>query len=165
MPLRANESAQFDSLRGASAIAVVIGHSNQILIAPTYDGLSEWLGLLAQAAVMVFFVLSGFLICKSISGNIAKHQGYFSLTKYVGDRFIRIWPPLLFSLALMAFLYLLAPVVFPSGSNAFLAPTKNALVRTAFTFDLTQALGAGLALNGFFTDTPSANGALWSLSI
>ncbi|WP_043345630.1 acyltransferase family protein [Cupriavidus basilensis] len=164
-PLSENESKQLDSLRGFSALAVLVGHTNQIVVAPAYDKLSPWFGLLSQSAVMVFFVMSGFLIAKSIKGNIARHDGNLLLRKYLSDRVIRIWPPLLFSVVLMALLYQLAPAVFPSGSNAFLPAERNALARQAFIFEPTQMLGAALALNDFFTDTPSSNGPLWSLSI
>ncbi len=148
-----------------SAFAVVIGHANQILIAPAYDKLNPVMGLLAQSAVMIFFVMSGFLIGKSVSSNIARHGGRFLLVKYLVDRVIRIWPPLFFSLAFIVCLYKLAPLFFPSGTNAFLPAPGHTLARTAFTSDPTQLYGAALMLNGFVTDTPSANGPLWSLSI
>jgi peptidoglycan/LPS O-acetylase OafA/YrhL len=161
--LGASESAQFDSLRGLSAVAVVLGHINQALIGPTYDKASPYLGLLAQSAVMVFFVLSGFLIEKSISRNVDKHRGRFALAQYLGDRVIRIWPPLLLSVTLMVCLSIIGPYVFPSGSREFLPGPS--LMRQAFTYDPLQVIGAALTLNGFFTDTPDANGPLWSLSI
>ncbi|MGO4325653.1 acyltransferase family protein [Cupriavidus sp. 2TAF22] len=164
-PLTGAESDQLDSLRGMSAFAVVVGHANQILVAPASDKLSPLMGLLAQSAVMVFFVLSGFLIGKSVSGNVARHGGTFSLARYLGDRIIRIWPPLLVSLLLIFCLFKLAPLLFPSGTNAFLPAPGHALARSAFISDNTQLLGSALMLNGFVTDTPNANGPLWSLSI
>lgn len=160
-----NISSQLDSIRGLAAISVVIGHANQVLIAPFYERLSPWLGLLAQSSVMIFFVLSGFLIGKSISSNIAKNGGALSLKKYLGDRIIRIWPPLLLSIALLILLYQIAPFVFASGSRAFLSMPGHALARQEFTYEPMQLLGAAVAVNGFFTDTPNSNGALWSLSI
>lgn len=164
-PITKNESAQLDSLRGISAILVVIGHANQVFVAPSYGKFSPWLGLLAQSAVMAFFVLSGFLIGKSVSNNIAKHNGVFSLTKYLGDRIMRIWPPLCFSILLVIFLYYMAPLFFSSGSHEFLNQPGHTLARQVFAGEPKQLLGAALALNGFFTDTPDANGPLWSLSI
>lgn len=114
---------------------------------------------------MVFFVLSGFLIGKSVSKNIAKHNGIFSLKKYIGDRIIRIWPPLCFSILLIILLYYMAPLFFPSGSHEFLSQPGHTLARQAFSGEPKQLFGAALALNGFFTDTPEVNGPLWSLSI
>jgi peptidoglycan/LPS O-acetylase OafA/YrhL len=110
---------------------------------------------LAQCGVMVFFVLSGFLIAKSISSNIVKNQGQFSLMKYIGDRVIRIWPPLLFSVILVILLCHAAHLIFPSDSPA----------RQRLTYKPIELVGAAVALNNFFTDNPAANGPLWSLSI
>lgn len=141
----------------------MLGHINQALIGPTYDKASPYLGLLAQSAVMVFFVLSGFLIEKSISRNVDRHHGRFAFAQYLGDRVIRIWPPLLLSVTLMVGLSIIGPCFFHSGSREFLA--GHSLMRQAFTYDSMQVVGAALTLNGFFTDTPDANGPLWSLSI
>lgn len=165
--LTAEESTQFNSLRGSAAWIVAIAHANQIIISPTFPGLAPLFGLLAQAAVMIFFVLSGFLISKSIRGNVVRHSGRFSVLQYTIDRALRIWPPLLFSIALVALLYRLTPAFFPSGTHAFLPSEKYSFARQGFTFEPIAYLGAATGLTGFFvaTPTPSANGPLWSLSI
>lgn len=165
--LTAAESAQFDSLRGLAAWTVAIAHANQIIVAPTFPGAASILGLMAQAAVMVFFVLSGFLISKSVRGNVVRHEGRFSAVQYTMDRVLRIWPPLLFSIALTAFLYVIAPKFFPSGTHAFVPSDKYAFARPGFVFEPIAYLGAAMGLTDFFlfAPVPSANGPLWSLSI
>lgn len=154
-----------DSIRGAAAIAVVIGHANQIFVDPTNSAGRAYFGLLAQAAVMVFFVLSGFLIEKSISRNIersATHQ--FSLSKFAIDRIKRLYPALLLSTAFMYLLWRLAPIAFPSGTAEFSSATA-AYARTGLHFDLREAIGSLMFMNGFHTITPDMNGPLWSLSV
>lgn len=164
LPLTDHESAQMHSIRGASAIAVVIGHANQILIAPTFSNASFVLGLISQFAVMIFFVLSGFLIEKSISKNVMRNKGKFSSAEYFTDRAFRIMPALVFSSLLMYCLFILAPHVFQSGSHEYL-PGSHQLARAGFNFDWREVYGSLVFMNGFYTITPDANGALWSLSI
>lgn len=159
------ESAQLDSLRGVSAIAVIFGHANQLLVAPTYDKASIYFGLLAQSAVMVFFVLSGFLIAKSISKNIDRNAGSFSIWQYINDRALRIIPALIFSSLLIFTFYMISSLIFPSGTNQFMPSVYNELSRTGLQFNLGQTLKSLLFMNGFYSVTPDANGPLWSLSI
>ncbi len=155
-------SIQLDSLRGLSALAVVFGHCFQVFIAPISPTLFPIFGLVAQGAVMMFFVLSGFLITKSITRNFDQ-QGGFSISSYSIDRLNRIYPPLLFAMILVAALYILAPYFFPSGSNAYQF-TGNFVVRNGFSVNLVDWAGTMLFLNGFFVKNISANGPLWSLS-
>jgi peptidoglycan/LPS O-acetylase OafA/YrhL len=58
---------------------------------------------MARLSVLVFFVLSGFVIARSITGDISRH-GYFDVVWYGIRRIVRIYPPYLFTLALVAFL-------------------------------------------------------------
>lgn len=155
-------SPQLDTIRGLAAIAVLVGHANQLIVAPTDPSLFAVTGLAAQAAVMAFFVLSGFLICKSITRNAAGPAG-FSAGSYAADRFNRIVPPLAFSLLLVLGMWALAPLVFPTGSTQFAAQYPF-FQRKEFGVDPASLLGAAVFLNGFVTSTPSVNGPLWSLS-
>lgn len=163
--LTENESAQLDSARGASAILVAVAHTNQAIIAPTHPAASLALGLLAQASVMVFFVLSGFLIGKSISGNLHRNSGRFAMGQYLYDRVLRIWPPLLLSLLLVVALHHLAPLVFPSGTADYLPSSSYTPSRSGLYYTGPEIFGAALAMNGYITETPRSNGPLWSLSI
>ena len=71
-------SLQLESLRGISAIVVLFSHCFQAFIAPFDTSLYSWVRLLGQAAVMIFFALSGYLIGYSIQHNIHQH-GQFNL--------------------------------------------------------------------------------------
>lgn len=134
----------------------------QTFIYPTHKTISVYIGFFSQLAVMVFFVLSGFLIGKSICNNISRN-GNFKLVEYTKDRLIRLYPPLIASIILMTILTLLAPIFFLSGTNKYLKIEGYSFVREAFTTDPIQIFGALGFLNGFYTTTPLANGPLWSL--
>lgn len=150
MRLPERQSKYLDAWRGGSAIAVLVGHSFEIFqVNPS----PVW-SAAATGAVMVFFVLSGFLIRKSLGSCMAKHDP----GRFVAARVNRIVAPFLFSIALTVLLWAIAPLVFATGSRAFAVPTA----RTEFSLQyLPSTL---LFVNGFFGGTLSANGPLWSLS-
>ncbi len=155
-------SPQIDSLRGLSAIVVLLAHANQVFISPSYHGLYAIFGVIAQSAVMVFFVLSGFLIGKSLTRNASSENG-FNLTRYATDRANRIFPPLAFSIIVVLILFFAAPYIFPTGTNNFIDASQF-MARQGFNVDATSIVGSLFFLNGFFTENISANGPLWSLS-
>lgn len=113
---------------------------------------------------MVFFVLSGFLIGKSVCNNISKNQE-FNIAQYARDRALRLYPPLVIALLLMILLSAIAPLLFPSGTQQFIQIPGATFARTGFTVETQQLLGSLFFLNEFKTSTPSANGPLWSLSL
>ncbi|MFG0462321.1 acyltransferase family protein [Pseudomonas sp. yb_1] len=176
-----DQSQQLDSIRALSAFVVLIGHTNQTLLYPTLGMGATFIGFFTQLSVMVFFVLSGFLIGKSICNNTSKNAT-FSIKQYAIDRAIRIYPPLIAALMLMVALSIIAPYFFPSGTNSFLSIPDATFVRTGFHV-VSQDLFPTLAflnefktlipssldaigfLNEFKVYTPAANGPLWSLSI
>ncbi len=144
-----------DSLRGISALVVALAHGMAIFIEPLLPGvdLNVFLVTAAQASVMVFFALSGFLIGKSIAGNIAR-GGEFDLGAYARARALRIYPPLVFAVLFTMLLVWLARI-----------GLTQALVPRAFTSTFEQAFGSLMLMNGFLSPTLSINGPLWSLSI
>lgn len=159
-----HQSAQMDSIRATAALTVAVGHAHQIFIVPTIATAALFFGLLAQAAVMVFFVLSGFLIGKSISRNVSRNNMHFEWFEYGLDRFFRLYPPLLFSIAIMSIIWLLAPIIFPSGTTEYLHAASS-YTRTGVHLNWPDIKGALIFQNGFRTTTPDMNGPLWSLSI
>jgi peptidoglycan/LPS O-acetylase OafA/YrhL len=148
------------SCRGLAALMVVATHIEQVFVAPYWSGIHAYSLILGQASVMLFFVLSGFLICKSITSRIS--EGDYRLLDYAAARAWRIVPPLVLSLLLTLALSLLSPAVFSSGSSHF-SPERY-IVADGFQIVPEELLGAALFLNGFVTHTPRVNGPLWSLS-
>lgn len=158
------QSQQLDSIRALSALVVLLGHTNQTILLPTLKAGSVFVGFFTQLSVMVFFVLSGFLIGKSVCNNISKNH-VFSIGQYARDRALRLYPPLIVAIILIALLAALAPFAFPSGTQQLLSMPDAKFVRTEFTAVAKQLFGALMFLNEFKTTTPTANGPLWSLSI
>ncbi|WP_369987773.1 acyltransferase family protein [Pseudomonas xanthosomatis] len=159
-----DQSRQLDSIRALSALLVLVGHTHQTLLLPTLQMGSTLVGFFTQLSVMVFFVLSGFLIGKSVCNNVSKN-GVFNIGQYARDRALRLYPPLIAAVLLMALLAPAAPLLFPSGTHSLLVIPGVNFVRTEFDVVAKELIGALAFLNGFKTNTPVANGPLWSLSI
>ena len=148
--IEAAQSAYFDLWRGLSAMLVMFAHAGQIFVPSHHQVLTP----LAGGSVMVFFVLSGFFIHKSLAGAF-RHRDWAS---YAHARINRIVPPFVFCILLTLALWWLAPMLFATGTREFLVPTT----REGFALDGFWATVA--FVNPFFGGTLSANGPLWSLS-
>ena len=109
---------QLDALRGIAAIVVVIGHMATFVNVYGNTGLfrtplSPY--ITGQAAVILFFVLSGFVL--AVPFLTGSNQSYFP---YVARRMCRLYLPaavaVLTSIALLSLLHMLV-AVFPSGGE------------------------------------------------
>src|ERR1700733_11347309 len=94
--------AELHSIRGIAALVVAVGH------ALVYYQTPQWfraIGLTfnGRAAVVLFFVLSGFVLTKSLRSMPVQLK---PLSDYYIRRFFRLYPALWFASA-MALLYLL----------------------------------------------------------
>lgn len=137
-----------DLLRFLAAFMVLFSHTrNDYFVAYNYlpadqQGPLSFLfyafGRLGHEAVMVFFVLSGFLVGGRGIERIAK--GSFQKRSYVIDRFVRIMLPLVASVLLYFIVCLMMGISFPYW----------------------RALGNLMSLQGIFCD--SLVGPFWSLS-
>lgn len=116
-----------------------------------------------HAGVVVFFVLSGFLV-----GQKVRHmagQAEPDLHRYFVDRFARIftvaWPAVSFACLAFAAVVMLRPdapfVTGPGWSLAMQAPLAGDL-------DPLRWLAAATMLNGLTAATPVMDGPLWSLA-
>lgn len=96
------ENKRFDVARGLAALVVFVAHVSQVFIWRFLQPQS-WLelvsGTAARAAVLVFFLLSGLLITRSIATNI-KRNGFFEPFDYLLNRIARLYPPFIAALAL-----------------------------------------------------------------
>lgn len=113
---------------------------------------------------MAFFVLSGFLIGKSVCNNVSRNS-VFNVENYAVDRALRLYPPLIVALILMVLLALIAPQFFPSGTRSLLTIEHVSFVRTEFVTSWRDVYGALTFLNGFKVENPLVNSPLWSLSL
>ncbi|TKD48564.1 MAG: acyltransferase [Mesorhizobium sp.] len=139
-----------DLLRAGSALVVMVAHLRGYSL-PAYSALpADDKGLITalfyavtrpgHPAVMVFFVLSGFLI----GGQVIRHvrDGRFDLQRYAVDRATRIFLPLIPALLLTALVAISVGSVFPIG-------------------DIVAHIAG---LNGVVVPTVRANAPLWSLA-
>lgn len=83
---------ELDGLRAVAVGMVVLGHCNSVLLGEGYD---LWLPLRLMgdgfSGVLIFFVLSGFLITRILLSEI-QQTGHLSLTKFYWHRAVRILP-------------------------------------------------------------------------
>lgn len=94
-------SIQLDAARGIAAAVVLTVHLAQTFWMPI-AGPTHWLvpllGSAARHAVLIFFLLSGYLIVQSIHQNLAVSRT-FNLKRYASSRMGRLYPPLLVAIA------------------------------------------------------------------
>ena len=114
--LAAMRFRSLDSLRGLAALAVVFHHCLLTLPASAYGrGGVPWLfaatplRLLVDGpgAVLLFFVLSGFVLAASIEAGRKHEDGAFHYGRFAAKRFLRIYPPFAAIILASAGLYLL----------------------------------------------------------
>ncbi|MGZ8336271.1 MAG: acyltransferase family protein [Allosphingosinicella sp.] len=140
-----------DVMRSVAAFMVVLAHARGTAF-PTYGTLpADQQGLplqlfyaisrLGMEAVLVFFVLSGYLV----GGQIVRRlrDGRFDLGSYAIDRVTRIMLPLL------------PAVVFTAAAGMLFA---------GYQLDPVQVLGHFVGLNEVVVPTLSYNGPLWTLA-
>lgn len=174
--LKPDESLLLDFLRGASAFLVLVAHVQQILINPTWMpfSLSERSGIvpfvysqIGALGVMIFFVLSGFLITYSIDKDLKKNRYKdFNAAKYFKSRLRRLFPPLLFSQGLVLVVFGLL-YFFGANTSTFFATGKELyLARSELVFNVVDYLGSFFFLNTIVDDvnSPIVNGPLWSVA-
>jgi peptidoglycan/LPS O-acetylase OafA/YrhL len=166
---QSNRNVYLDWVRGVSALIVCAGHTRNALL-PDFADLPEH-SLFVQliylvtgcghAAVMVFFVLSGYLV----GGSVLNSNGSFGWRKYLVNRYVRLWvvllPALIWTWLVDQQTLALAPQVLLGGlkQNWHSVPVSGEY-STAF---------ATFLLNLGFQQTVSApvygsNGPLWSLA-
>lgn len=94
------KTSGLDAVRGIMALAVCVSHG-LILLAPEVPGAAKDISAVAaRVAVLVFFVISGFVISLSIKRNAERNDG-FSPGAYASARAFRILPPLMVAYGLV----------------------------------------------------------------
>jgi peptidoglycan/LPS O-acetylase OafA/YrhL len=157
-----------DALRGGSALIVAFAHSFQIFCLPFF-GLygfphlfTSWL---ATYAVVTFFIVSGFMICLSVS-NHSDVNG-FNVMKFFKARFLRIYPPLLASLLICVSIFLLMDGFEMHGSQSFRLGGELFVSREKIQIEWERFIPTLLLIYSIVPGSPpplSINGPLWSLS-
>lgn len=107
--LTKGQSTFLDLVRGVSAFAVLVGHTLAYIPIPPRLGT---LYPIQSYAVVVFFVLSGFLICLS---TLSKSD--YSYSEYLIDRFARVYTAFVPTLFLVIIVDTLIGITPPGGWN------------------------------------------------
>jgi peptidoglycan/LPS O-acetylase OafA/YrhL len=163
-------SVSLDLMRGVAALIVCLGHWRNLLYVDypqidTHRGLFAMLYVISGAghqAVVIFFVLSGYLI----SGSIFRltRRGQWSWRLYLIHRLVRLWIVLIPALILGAVLDVV-------GMHSHLAPALYAgqtgthvLGNVADSYRASIFAGNLFFLQGILVKTFGSNGPLWSLA-
>ncbi len=145
----------FNLLRLAAALAVLVSHSFSLSGASDREPLARLIGIsLGQLAVDVFFITSGFLITSSLL-NRAR------LVDFAVARILQIFPALWGVLVLTVFALGPAMTRLPLPDYLTSPKTSEYFIKTATLF-----YGVGWNLPGVFETNPfkdAANGSLWTL--
>jgi peptidoglycan/LPS O-acetylase OafA/YrhL len=156
---RVQHLRKLDAIRGLSAITVLVGHA-MMFVSPRL-GANHWLvvllGNFARHAVLVFFLLSGYLITQSILANMRRNAGAFDAADYLASRATRIYPPLI---GAVIFTLLIGAIIHGldlPGAKAYGAGA----VRQSYAAPVAEAFKALVMADGML----QANGPLWSLYI
>jgi peptidoglycan/LPS O-acetylase OafA/YrhL len=165
-------SDHLDFVRGTAALAVLCGHLRSHFIVSYSDivgkpnPLVKFLFLVTgfpHYAVMMFFVLSGFLVGGTVLRG--RMDGKFSWSPYAVNRLTRLWVVLIPALLLGAFWDHLGIHLFgTSGIYGGLPKTNAAMVPIPPRLSAGAMLGNAFFLQGILAPTFGSNGPLWSLS-
>lgn len=143
-------SNNFDAIRLAAALLVLFGHAYSLAGASS-DPITDLiaLGYIGTLAVAVFFVLSGFLIARSVERS--------TLSSYLSARALRILPALALVTILEA--WVLGPYFFEGNVPWYLRTLAPAHMANMLVFGLDPWIAGVFQHN----PVPFVNGSLWTL--
>lgn len=154
---------KFDMLRGVAAILVLTAHVIQAYIERffgTNHPFVQMASTIARHAVLIFFLLSGYLITVSIIANIRRHS-HFDVIGYLSSRVSRIHPPLIGAIIVVLVCWTIIYWFDLPGKTHYGLPTDKIVVRDSFVVDKKDIIRALIMMGGLGI----ANGPLWSLYI
>lgn len=152
-----------DALRAIAAGAVVLGHSRDLLMRDYRPGsgflTAVWYAVsgLGHEAVVLFFVLSGYWIARSVDRRAP--EGFWS--GYLVDRLSRLWVVIIPALALT----LVADLVGLAIGAPVYAGATGAHTAQAVSVDASHYLGTLVFLQSLAVPAPGTNGPLWSVAL
>jgi len=175
---RSQGSVHMDTIRGLAAILVMLGHSRDLFFSSLNTKPSATYHVqhgpithvqrspitLGNEAVMIFFILSGYLVGGSVLRAFQRSR--WSWKDYLTKRLTRLWVVLLPALILSVALDFLGLQLFPEATSIYRGPSGQTEVSAHLAHTLTPGIIAGNAvfLQTIFVPVPGTNIALWSLS-
>jgi peptidoglycan/LPS O-acetylase OafA/YrhL len=165
------QSAMLNLLRGISAVFVAAGHARLMLIANAGDldkpsalqKVFYFLTSLGPSSVLVFFVLSGFLVGSSIIKDIT--AGTWSWRSYIIARASRIYVVLLPALVIGVATDAIG-LSYLSDASIYATPRYGGMLPDSILNNIqwTIILGNLLCLQEIFVEAAGSNIPLWSLT-
>ncbi len=163
--------SHLNAIRGLAALAVVLGHVRTLLF-PAFTAAAASSGgeggprlTLGHEAVMVFFVLSGFLVGGSVLRSF--QRGSWSWRGYLIKRLVRLWIVLVPAIALGLALDCAGVWLFGGSGSLYSAPPGQDYVSLAALRSEREGpviMGNLLFLQRIFVPTLGTNVPLWSLA-
>ena len=157
-------SATLDCIRALSAVVVLFGHAVQIFWYPAvglHSVIHRTTNILTESAVIVFFLLSGYLITASIDSNIRRHNRFVP-SEYLVARLARIYPPLFAAIVLTAGIFAVFRVFDLPGISSPLRGSGDVYSARDMLSLSNSEIRQTLIMNGGLL---VMNGPLWSLYI
>lgn len=158
--------SSFDNLsgvRGIAAAAVLLAHvvAVHFLRFGVDTMLHQISSVASEYAVIIFFILSGYLISHTLEMNIERN-GKLRLDTYIAARIARLYPPFLFAIGVSLVIFLLMEVFsLPGRDGSMLLSSDIYSVREVINLSTDEIIKAMLMLQGML----EINGPLWSLYI
>jgi peptidoglycan/LPS O-acetylase OafA/YrhL len=148
-------------VRGAAAALVLFAHVVQLhfLRFGLNTSLHQVSSIASEYAVVIFFILSGYLIAHTLEANIERN-GKLRLDIYAAARIARLYPPLLYAIGVSLLVFLVMGFFsLPGRSSPMRLPTDFYAARDIVHLSLGEIKRALLMLQGMI----EINGPLWSL--
>lgn len=170
---RSWSSVHLNAIRGAAALIVLLGHTRSLFFSSftANSGATQAVNYIARGdratvgeeAVIIFFVLSGYLVGGSVIRSIK--NGTWSWKNYLFKRITRLWVVLIPALLLGISLDALGMHFFASTTSIYAAPSltlvpHDLLARLSWKVVLANAM----FLQGILSPTAGTNNSLWSLA-
>jgi hypothetical protein len=159
-------SQDLDVIRGAASLYILVAHSFEWFLLPVSSpNALRPCGQLAYLAVIVFFVLSGYVISNSLIMNW-RSGGSVDGLQYLAARSARILPPYAFALLLSVAVPLVIRALNMHGAESFRLPGDIELAREKVYLPLKDLVATILLSQGMIPGTSAlpSNGPLWTLS-
>lgn len=148
-------------VRGAAAAVVLFAHVVQLhfLRFGLNTSLHQVSSIASEYAVVVFFILSGYLITHTLEANIERN-GKLRLDVYAAARIARLYPPFLYAIGVSLLVFLVMDLFdLPGRSGPMRLPGDLYAARDIVHLPLGEIKRALLMLQGML----EINGPLWSL--
>ena len=178
-------SVHLDAVRGAAALVVVLGHTRSLYFssvasnAPKSDmaattqivqstvtpaSTDDVKITIGNEAVMIFFVLSGFLVGGSVIKSLNKRR--WSWKDYMAKRLTRLWVVLIPALLLGCLIDHVGIKLFSGQQSIYAAPPRQLIVvgDPALHLGARVWLGNALFTQGVLVENYGVNESLWSLA-